>query len=86
MPSIFFYSALTGALAPAAYAYTQVNIASPFMYKTIDPLVFPGAYDKSHLHSFFGSDGVTASTTKSSELQAGCTNVENPNDLSVYCE
>lgn len=64
--------------------YTQVNFNSPTFYKNIDPLVFPGSYTKSHMHSFFGSDAVTAHTTTSAELQAGCTNGENPNDLSVY--
>ena len=76
---------LTSGLAvQTAYAYTQVNVPSPFMYKNIDPIVFPGEHDKSHLHSFFGSDAVTVSTTTSDELRAGCTNAENPNDLSVY--
>ncbi|KAH6705294.1 secreted protein [Leptodontidium sp. MPI-SDFR-AT-0119] len=81
MSSILFTSAL---LAGVAQAYTQVNVASPFMTKNIDPIVFPGQYDKSHLHSFFGSDAVTINTKTSAELQAGCTNAENPNDLSVY--
>jgi hypothetical protein len=76
---------LTSGLAVrSAYAYTQVNVPSPFMYKNIDPIVFPGQQDKSHLHSFFGSDAVTVSTTTSDELRSGCTNAENPNDLSVY--
>ncbi|KAF2490446.1 hypothetical protein BU16DRAFT_153240 [Lophium mytilinum] len=74
----------SGFVAHLAQAYTQVDVASPFMYKNIDPIVFPGQYDKSHLHSFFGSDAVTINTTTSAELQKGCTNVENPNDLSVY--
>ncbi|KAJ4293353.1 hypothetical protein N0V90_008635 [Kalmusia sp. IMI 367209] len=83
MPSSnFFLSA--AALAHLAAAYTQVNLPAPFMTKNIDPIVFPGSYDKSHLHSIFGSDGVTASTTASSELQSGCTNADNPNDLSAY--
>lgn len=87
MPSFLFRAALAGGLATrVAYAYTQVNVASPFMYKTIDPILYPGEYTKSHLHSFFGSDAVTANTSTSAELQEGCTNVENPNDLSVYCE
>ncbi|RMJ03353.1 hypothetical protein BHE90_015604 [Fusarium euwallaceae] len=73
-----------GLLVGAAQAYTQVNIASPFMLKNIDPIVFPGEYSKSHLHSFFGSDAVTVNTKTSAELQKGCTNAENPNDLSVY--
>jgi len=73
-----------GVAVQSVYAYTQVNVPSPFMYKNIDPIVFPGQQDKSHLHSFFGSDAVTASTTTSDELRAGCTNAENPNDLSVY--
>lgn len=81
MSSILFVS---GIFASGAYAYTQVNVASPFMTKNIDPIVFPGQYDKSHLHSFFGSDAVTINTNTSAELQAGCTNAENPNDLSVY--
>jgi hypothetical protein len=76
---------LTSGLAVrSAYAYTQVNVPSPFMYKNIDPIVFPGEQDKSHLHSFFGSDAVTVDTTTSDELRTGCTNAENPNDLSVY--
>lgn len=87
MPSLSFRAALAGGLASrVAYAYTQVNVATPFMYKTIDPILYPGEYTTSHLHSFFGSDAVTASTTTSAELQEGCTNAENPNDLSVYCE
>ncbi|OHF02945.1 secreted protein [Colletotrichum orchidophilum] len=73
-----------GLIAGFAQAYTQVNVANPFMTKNIDPIVFPGQYDKSHLHSFFGSDAVTANTKTSAELQKGCTNAENPNDLSVY--
>ena len=73
-----------GLLAQLASAYTQVNVASPFMYKNIDPIVYPGSYSNSHLHSFFGSDAVTANTNTSAELQAGCTNVQNANDLSVY--
>jgi hypothetical protein len=73
-----------GLLVGAAQAYTQVNVASPFMLKNIDPIVFPGEYSKSHLHSFFGSDAVTVNTKTSAELQKGCTNAENPNDLSVY--
>lgn len=76
---------LTGGLAvQSAYAYTQVNVPAPFMYKNIDPIVFPGQQDKSHLHSFFGSDAITVDTKTSDELRGGCTNAENPNDLSVY--
>jgi hypothetical protein len=76
---------LTSGLAiQSAYAYTQVNVPSPLMYKNIDPIVFPGEHAKSHLHSFFGSDAVTVSLPTSDELRAGCTNAENPNDLSVY--
>ncbi|GJC78812.1 hypothetical protein ColLi_01650 [Colletotrichum liriopes] len=74
----------TGLLAGMAQAYTVVSVTSPFMTKNIDPIVFPGQYDKSHLHSFFGSDAVTINTKTSAELQKGCTNTENPNDLSVY--
>lgn len=70
--------------AGLASAYTQVNVASPFMQKNIDPIVFPGQHGKSHLHSFYGSDAVTAATNTSADLQTGCTNAENPNDLSVY--
>ncbi|RYP43282.1 hypothetical protein DL770_011762 [Monosporascus sp. CRB-9-2] len=86
MPSsTLLRAALTGGLvAQVAHAYTQVNVMSPFMYKNIDPIVFPGSFTESHLHSFFGSDAVTASTTTSAELQKGCTNAENPNDFSVY--
>jgi hypothetical protein len=72
--SSFFLAA--GLLAQLASAYTQVNVATPFMTKNIDPIVFPGSYKESHLHSFFGSDAVTASTKSSAELQKGCTNAE----------
>lgn len=87
MPSLLLRAALAGStVAPVAYAYTQANVASPFMYKNVDPIVFPGEYGVSHMHSFFGSDAVTASTTSSAELQKGCTTADNPNDFSVYCE
>ena len=85
-PSNMLQTALltSGLAIQSAYAYTQVNVPSPFMYKNIDPIVFPGEYGKSHLHSFFGSDAVNVNTKTSDELRAGCTNAENPNDLSVY--
>ncbi|CAO2658630.1 Nn.00g063530.m01.CDS01 [Neocucurbitaria sp. VM-36] len=79
--SLLFAASL---FAHLAGAYTQVNVKSPFMNKNIDPIVFPAQYDKSHLHSFYGSDAVTINTKTSAELQKGCTNAENPNDLSVY--
>ncbi|KAL8409892.1 hypothetical protein RB594_008110 [Gaeumannomyces avenae] len=83
--SVLFSGALAGSLfAQAALAYTQVNLPSPFMTKNIDPIVFPGSFSKSHLHSFFGADAVTATTNSSAELQRSCTNADNPNDLSVY--
>ena len=75
---------ISGLATQSALAYTQVNIAQPFMYKNIDPIVFPGQHGKSHLHSFFGSDAVTVDTNSSAELRESCTNAENPNDLSVY--
>jgi hypothetical protein len=71
-------------LASMAKAYTVVQIYNSFMNKNIDPIKFPGSYTKSHMHRFFGSDAVTANTNTSAELQTGCTNAENPNDLSVY--
>ncbi len=73
----------SGFVAHTALAYTQVNVPTPFMNKNIDPIVFPGSYT-SHLHSFYRSDAVTASTSSSDELRSGCTNAENPNDLSTY--
>ncbi|KAI9151454.1 hypothetical protein HJFPF1_08656 [Paramyrothecium foliicola] len=89
MPSTTSYmvrSAIFGAglMASVAHGYTQVNLMAPAFYKNVDPIVFPGSYSESHLHSFFGSDAITAHTTTSAELQAGCTNAENPNDLSTY--
>ncbi|KAH8648742.1 hypothetical protein BGZ60DRAFT_499501 [Tricladium varicosporioides] len=85
MPISLFRVVLTGSMvAQVAHTYTQVNVPSPFMYKNIDPIVFPGQYSKSHLHSFFGSDAVTINTNTSATLQEGCTNAENPNDLSIY--
>lgn len=71
--------------AGIADAYTVAS-ADRFMLKNIDPIVFPGQYDKSHMHSFFGSDAVTIHTNSSKELQAGCSTAENPNDYSVYCK
>jgi len=72
------------AAAGAAQAYTTVTV-EPFMFKNIDSLVIPGQY-KSHLHTFLGSDSVTANTTTSKELQAGgCTTAHNGNDFSIYC-
>lgn len=67
-----------------ASAYTVVNTMQPFMEKNIDPLVFPGQYNQSHLHSFYGSDAITINTKNSADLVKGCTNSENPNDLSAY--
>ncbi|KAH7017170.1 hypothetical protein EDB80DRAFT_564279 [Ilyonectria destructans] len=72
---------LAGAGAVSAYTVTS---ADRFMLKNIDPIVFPGQYGKSHMHSFFGSDAVTINTTTSEELQAGCSTAENPNDYSIY--
>ncbi|KAF2849030.1 hypothetical protein T440DRAFT_469776 [Plenodomus tracheiphilus IPT5] len=79
-PSILY---IAGLLA-GANAYTVINAASPFMQKNIDPIVFPGSFSESHLHTFYGSDAITANTKTSAELQKGCTNMENPNDLSTY--
>ncbi|ROV92431.1 hypothetical protein VPNG_09595 [Cytospora leucostoma] len=70
-------------LAAQAAAYTDINV-DMFMYKNIDPIVYPGQYSKSHLHTFFGSDAITVDTTTSAELQAGCATAENPNDFSTY--
>ncbi|KAF2877646.1 secreted protein [Massariosphaeria phaeospora] len=84
MPSLTLLSAALLTSGGLAHAYTQVNIATPFMTKNIDPIVFPGQHNKSHLHSFYGSDAVTIDTKTSAELQSGCTAAENPNDLSVY--
>ncbi|PNH34421.1 hypothetical protein VD0004_g9060 [Verticillium dahliae] len=78
--SILFTAALLG----VAQAYTVISAPGPFMLKNIDSIVFPGQYDKSHLHCFFGSDAVTVNTKTSAELQKGCTNLENPNDLAYY--
>ncbi|ROV91117.1 hypothetical protein VSDG_07841 [Cytospora chrysosperma] len=72
-------------LAAPAVAYTDI-VVGQFMYKNIDPIVFPGQYSKSHLHTFFGSDAITINTNTSAELQAGCATAENPNDFSTYCE
>ncbi|KAF5026727.1 hypothetical protein F66182_1145 [Fusarium sp. NRRL 66182] len=82
MSSTILFTA--GLLVGAAQAYTQVNVGQPFMLKNIDPIVFPGEHGKSHLHSFFGSDAVTVNTKTTAELQKGCTNAQNPNDLSIY--
>ncbi|KAK1147941.1 hypothetical protein N8T08_000457 [Aspergillus melleus] len=74
---------LSSALAAGfAQAYTVTNV-DMFMLKNIDPLVVPGEYT-SHMHSFFGSDAVTAHTNTSAELQKGCSTARNPNDFSAY--
>ncbi|KAG9943464.1 hypothetical protein KCU85_g8624, partial [Aureobasidium melanogenum] len=70
------------AAASLAQAYTVTNVDF-FMFKNIDPIVMPRMY-KSHLHSFFGSDAVNATTLTSAELQRGCSTAVNPNDFSVY--
>lgn len=44
--------------AGATQAYTVTNF-DHFMRKNVDSIVMPGKYE-SHLHSFFGSDAVTA--------------------------
>ncbi|VUC21626.1 unnamed protein product, partial [Clonostachys rosea] len=69
--------------AGIANAYT-VTVVKKFMQKNIDPVVFPGQYGKSHMHTFFGSDSVTVYTNSSKDLQAGCSTAENPNDYSSY--
>ena len=69
--------------AGVANAYTVV-VAKRFMEKNVDPIVVPGEYT-SHMHTFFGSDAVTANTTTSEELMSGCSTAENPNDFSSYC-
>ncbi|CEL09824.1 hypothetical protein ASPCAL12953 [Aspergillus calidoustus] len=68
--------------AGLARAYTVTNVEL-FMFKNIDPIVFPGQY-VSHMHSFFGSDAVNINTSTSAELREGCSTARNPNDFSVY--
>lgn len=72
------------ALITEASAWTEISSRS-FMFKNIDPIVDPGLF-KSHMHTFFGSDAVTANTATSAQLRTGCTTAENPNDLSTYCK
>ncbi|RSL56826.1 hypothetical protein CEP53_006663 [Fusarium sp. AF-6] len=79
----FSFFQVAGGLGVAS-AYTVTN-AGRFMLKNIVPIVTPGQYT-SHMHSFFGSDAVTANTTTSKELQAGCSTAVNPNDYSAYSE
>ncbi|KAB8260048.1 hypothetical protein BDV32DRAFT_149780 [Aspergillus pseudonomiae] len=73
---------LSALAAGLAQAYTVTNVGL-FMFKNIDPLVVPGKYT-SHMHSFFGSDAITANTKTSEELQKGCSTAKNPNDYSTY--
>ncbi|KAJ6101472.1 hypothetical protein N7499_001102 [Penicillium canescens] len=76
-------SILLSALAAGmSNAYT-VTVSELLMFKNIDPIVLPGQYN-SHMHSIFGSDAITVNTTKSSELQKGCSTTVNPNDFSAY--
>ncbi|KFA56165.1 hypothetical protein S40293_00031 [Stachybotrys chartarum IBT 40293] len=72
------------AAASVAQAYTNIDCGF-YMRKNIDPIVMPGEY-RSHMHSFFGSDAVTASTNTSEQLRQGCHTNSNPNDFSVYCK
>ncbi|OLN90009.1 hypothetical protein CCHL11_07224 [Colletotrichum chlorophyti] len=78
MSLVAAFLAFTG----TAEAYHQIDAKFTFR-KNIDPIVVPGQY-VSHMHSFFGSDAVTANTTTSAEVQTGCNTNTNPNDLSVY--
>ncbi|KAL3290811.1 short-chain dehydrogenase [Colletotrichum asianum] len=55
--------------ASVVSAYTVANVGR-FMLKNIDPVVIPGQY-ASHMHTFLGSDAMTANTMTSKELQAG---------------
>ncbi|KAF4962973.1 hypothetical protein FZEAL_10964, partial [Fusarium zealandicum] len=80
MKSSSIFAAISGLASASAYTVTNAPL---FMRKNIDPIVVPGLYT-SHMHSFFGSDAVTANTTTSKELQAGCSTAVNPNDYSVY--
>ncbi|KAK6826529.1 hypothetical protein RU639_005645 [Aspergillus parasiticus] len=73
---------LSALAAGFAQAYTVTNVRL-FMLKNIDPLVVLGRYT-SHMHSFFGSDAITANTKTSEELQNGCSTAKNPNDYSTY--
>ncbi|KAL4978733.1 hypothetical protein BDW66DRAFT_164452 [Aspergillus desertorum] len=50
-----------------ASAYT-VTTVEQFIFKNIDPIVSPGQY-VSHMHSFFRSDAVDATTSTSAELR-----------------
>ncbi|KAF2667538.1 hypothetical protein BT63DRAFT_480487 [Microthyrium microscopicum] len=78
LSSLFTVSAAIGVV----HGYANVQV-SQLMLKNIDPIVSPGKYE-SHMHTFFGSDAITKNVTTSKELQAGCTTVKNPNDLSAY--
>ncbi|KAE8148303.1 hypothetical protein BDV25DRAFT_158595 [Aspergillus avenaceus] len=79
MRSYILASALVAGLTQA-YTVTNVDM---FMLKNIDPILLPGKYT-SHMHSFFGSDAITAHSNSSAELQKGCSTARNPNDYSTY--
>ncbi|KAL4876725.1 hypothetical protein BJY04DRAFT_210375 [Aspergillus karnatakaensis] len=68
--------------AGSVQGYTLVD-SGYVMRKNIDSIVQPGRYT-SHMHSFFGNDAVTATTSTTEELLSGCSTNSNPNDLSVY--
>ncbi|KAE8314898.1 hypothetical protein BDV41DRAFT_563245 [Aspergillus transmontanensis] len=70
---------LSALAAGFAQACTVTNVRL-FMLKNIDPLVVPGRYT-SHMHSFFGSDAITANTKTSEELQNSCSTAKNPQRL-----
>ncbi|KAL5044406.1 hypothetical protein BDW71DRAFT_215759 [Aspergillus fruticulosus] len=70
------------ATAGSVQGYTMVD-SGYIMRKNIDSIVQPGRYT-SHMHSFFGNDAVTATTSTTQELMSGCATNSNPNDLSVY--
>jgi len=82
-PSILISPSLLIVASTLVSAYTVVDVDT-FMYKNVDPIVFPNSYNKSHLHIFFGSDQIKAGTTTSASLRKGCTTASNPNDLSTY--
>ncbi|HET8527064.1 MAG TPA: DUF1996 domain-containing protein [Actinomycetota bacterium] len=77
--------ALLGLPAPAAAAPPgQFVVRCPYSHSLMDdPIVFPGQPGASHMHDFFGNQGVNAFSTMASML-AGQTTCRVPSDTAGY--
>lgn len=70
--------------AEPVYRKGQIVVECGYSHSdTVDPIVFPGETDKSHLHDFFGST-ITAADTTIADLTDGDTTCEIGEDRAAY--